>query len=189
MKLYSLCFRFLLPATLTIISLASAGVTTNAQRDHLTDSESELIRYYQELDKRIEVLIKAADRRFAVINGTKPASSKKLFKDEPDWGEPPKGTRAELLGDVAGILDEAITNIDDVSRRDAKNPMLSRSLRKLTAAANSYLNQIAALKNQSTDPDDLAAMARVADNANEIIQASSKLPASRQEESDQKKKP
>src|SRR5882672_9976446 len=119
-------------------------VTALAQtRDHLTDPETELVRNNQELDKRIEVFIKAIDRRFAVINGTALPSTKKLVKDEPEWGEAPKGTRAELLSDIAGILDEAITNIDDVSRRDEKNPLISRSLRKLTAAANGYLSQLA----------------------------------------------
>lgn len=161
----------------------------HAQRDHLTDAETDLIRFYQELDKRIEVLIKAADRRFAIINGTAPPSSKKLMKDEPDWGEVPNGTRAELLGDIAGILDEAITNIDDVSRRDEKNPLISRSLRKLTAATNGYLNQLKALKAKVTDADEAAAIDRVADNANQILEAGGKLPAAAAEDPKKKKKP
>ena len=189
MKVTSPSFRFLLPAALIIIAVVSAGSATTQKRDHLTDSESELIRYYRELDKRIEVFIKAVDRRFAVINGTTPPSSRKLFKDEPDWGELPAGSHIELLGDIAGILDEAITNIDDVARRDARNPLLSRSLKKLTTAANGYLNQLAILRNKTTDPDELAAIARVADNANEIIEAGGKQPAPSPEEKDKKKKP
>ena len=160
-----------------------------AQRDHFTDAETDLIRFYQELDKRIEVMIKAADRRFAIINGAPQPSTKKLIKDEPDWGEVPKGTRAELLGDIAGILDEAITNIDDVSRRDEKSPLISRSLRKLTAAANGYLNQLNALKTKITDGDEIAALERVADNANLIIEAGGKLPAAAAEDPKKKKKP
>src|SRR6266853_2139556 len=127
-------------------------------RDHLTDQETELVRFYQELDKRIEVFIKAIDRRFAIINGTTAPAAKKLIKDEPEWGEAPKGTRAQLLGDIAGILDEAITNIDDVSRRDEKSPLLSRSLRKLNASANGYLKQLATLRDQTKNPDELAAI-------------------------------
>jgi len=160
-----------------------------AQRDHFTDAETDLIRFYQELDKRIEVMIKAADRRFAIINGTAQPSTKKSLKDEPDWGEVPKGTHAQLLDDVAGILDEAITNIDDVSRRDEKNPLISRSLRKLTAAANGYLNQLNALKSKITDADEVAALERVADNANLIIEAGGKLPAAAPEDPKKKKKP
>src|SRR5258708_28582817 len=89
-----------------------SGLVSAQTRDHLTDQETELVRFHQELDKRIEVFIKAIDRRFAIINGTAQPATKKSVKEEPEWGEVPKGTRAELLGDIAGILDEAITNID-----------------------------------------------------------------------------
>ena len=169
--------------------LLLAGSASAQTRDHLTDQETDLVRFYQELDKRIEVLIKAMDRRFAVINGMAQPAAKKLMKDEPDWGDLPKGTRTELLDDIAGILDEAITNIDDVSRRDEKNPLISRSLRKLTAAANGYLTKLAVLKNQAKDADEQAAIERVADNANDIIAVGAKLPPPPTEADKKKKKP
>ena len=156
-------------------------------RDHLTDPESELVREYQQLDKRIEVFIKAIDRRFAIINGTPQPEQKKKDKDKEDWGELPKGTRAQLLDDVAGILDEAISNIDDVSRRDEKNPLISRSMRALTVASNRYLAQLATLKNQTKDSDELSAINRIADNANQIVEVGSKLPAASEEEKKKKK--
>ncbi len=165
------------------------GSVSAQTRDHLTDQETELVRFHQELDKRIEVFIKAIDRRFAIIKGTAPATEKKLVKDEPDWGEVPKGTRTQLLGDIAGILDEAITNIDDVSRRDEKNPLISRSLRKLTSSSQGYLTQLAALKNQAKDPDEVDAIERVADNANQIIEVGAKLPPPAAESDKKKKKP
>jgi len=166
------------------------AVSASAQtRDNLTDQETELVRFHQELDGRIEVFIKAIDRRFAIINGTAPAASKKLMKDEPEWGDLPKGTHTDLLGDIAGILDEAITNIDDVSRRDEKNPLISRALRKLTTAANGYLIQLAALRNQTKDADEQAAIERVADNANQIIEVGAKLPPPAPESDKKKKKP
>jgi hypothetical protein len=169
--------------------LLSAGAASAQKRDHLTDQETELVRFHQELDKRIEVFIKAIDRRFAIINGAKPPVTKKLVKDEPEWGDVPTGTRTELLGDIAGILDEAITNIDDVSQRDEKNPLISRSLRKLTASANGYLTQLAQLKAQTKDPDEAAAIDRVADNANQIIEVGNKLPPPSAESDKKKKKP
>jgi hypothetical protein len=177
--------------TVLIAVICLAATQAHAQkRDNLTDDETELIRFHQELDKRIEVFIKAADRRFAIINGTAQPSTKKLMKDEPDWGDIPKGTHAALLSDIAGILDEAITNIDDVSSRDPRNPLVSRSLRKLTTAANGYLNQIAALRSKTNDPDEIAAMERVVDNANQIIEAGGKLgPAPPPEDNKKKKKP
>ncbi len=159
-------------------------------RDHLTEQEGELVRFNQELDKRTDVFIRAINLRFAIINGTAaPPKPKKTNKEEPDWGDPPKGTRAELLGDIAGILDEAITNIDDVSRRDEKNPLLSRSLRKLTAATNGYLNQLNTLRTQARDADELSAIVRIEDDANQITAVGNKLPAEAPDSDKKKKKP
>src|SRR5436190_12414932 len=169
--------RMMARGVIVAMSLLLAISAAAQSRDHLTDAETDLVRFYRELDKRTEVFIKAADRRFAIINGTAQPSTKKATKEEPDWGDVPKGTRAELLGDIAGILDEAITNIDDVSRRDEKNPLISRSLRKLTASANGYLGQLTALRSKTKDPDEEAAIERVADNANQIIEVGNKLPS------------
>src|ERR1043165_9403331 len=166
------CLLFAVVLTLPLVATSAAAQT----RDHLTDPESELIPFHQELDKRIDVFIKAIDRRLGIINGVAEPKVKKVSKDEPDWGDAPKGTRAELLGDIAGILDEAITNIDDVSRRDEKNPMISRALRKLSASATNYAAQLTAMLKQSKDGDELSAIERALDEANEIIEVGSKLP-------------
>ena len=109
---------------------------------------------------------------------------------DPDWGEPPKGTDAELLGDVADILDEAITNIDDVVRRDEKNSLIHKALRKLATAANGYMNQLAMLKDKTQNEDELAVIERAFDNAKEIAAAGNKLPANEPEPppTDKKKK-
>jgi hypothetical protein len=168
--------RWMLRSLILSISIFFV-VSAAAQRDHLTDPETDLVRYYQEIDKRTEVFIKAADRRFAIINGTAQPTIKKSDKEEPDWGDVPKGTHAQLLGDIAGILDEAITNIDNVSSRDPKNPLVSRALRKLTNAVNGYVQQLNSLKTKTTEADELAAMERINDEAKEIIEASGHLPS------------
>ena len=167
---------FMRALMLMIMGTLIAGIASAQTRDHLTAQESELVRFHQELDKRIDVLIKAMDRRFAIINKTPQPATKKLLKDEPDWGELPQGTRPQLLFDIAAILDEAITNIDDVSRRDEKNPMISRSLRKLSAAANGYITNLSALRSQTNDDDELAAIERALENASQIIEVGGKLP-------------
>ena len=166
-----------------------SAIATAQPRDHLTDQESELIRYHQQLDKRIDVFIKAIDRRFSIINGATQAKTKKVDRDEPDWGDLPKGTRAQLLDDIAGILDEAITNLDDVSQHDEKNPLISRSLRKLTTAANGYVTQLNALRSQTKDGDELVAIEKALDNAGQIIEAGNKLPAATTEKDKKKNKP
>ncbi|MGZ8844456.1 MAG: hypothetical protein ACXW18_12395 [Pyrinomonadaceae bacterium] len=160
------------------IAVCSASGFAGAQmRDHLTEKEKDLVRDNQILDKRIDVFIKAADRRLAIIRGAVPPPAKKSEKDEEKWGEMPSGSKTQLLSDIAGILDESITNIDDVSRRDEKNPLISRSLRKLTAAANNYVAQLTALRDQTKDADELAAIERVLENAVQIIEVGSNLPA------------
>jgi len=180
--------RMIARVVIVAMSLLFAISAAAQTRDHLTDAETDLVRFYQELDKRTAVFIKAADRRFAIINGTAQPTTKKLVKDEPEWGDPPKGTRTELLGDIAGILDEAITNIDNVSSRDAKNPLLSRALRKLSTAANGYLNQLNSLKTKVTDPDEVAAIERVGDEVKEITDATGHLPAGPPEDKDKDSK-
>ena len=163
-----------------------AGSAPAQTRDHLTDAETDLIRFHQELDKRTEVFIKAIDRRFEIINGVADPKIKKVMKGEPDWGDTPKGTRVELIGDIAGILDEAITNIDDVSRRDEKSPLISRSLRRLASAATGYVTQLTAMSKQTKDNDELYAIEHALDNANDILEAANKLPPAA---TDKKSKP
>lgn len=181
---------FTLPLILAAGILLLAPVVSAQTRDFLTEQEAELVRFHQELDGRIEVFIKAIDRRFAIINGTAQPKSKKSSSDEPEWGEVPKGTRAQLLDDIAGILDAAIENIDDVSRKDERNPLISRSLRRLTNATQGYLNQLSALRDKVKDADEIATVERVADQANQIIEAGSKLaPPSADEDKKKKKKP
>ena len=131
--------------------LTTAAVARLQTRDHLTEKEVELVQEAQELDKRIGVFIKAADRRLLVIKGLDPASAKDLKKEAELWGDLPSGTRSELVGDIAKILDEAITNIDDVSARDEKNPALPRVVRKLAAAASRIITQLKPLQASATD--------------------------------------
>jgi hypothetical protein len=153
----------------------SAAARSPQTRDHLTEKEIDLVRDAQELDKRIDVFIKAADRRLLVIKGMGAANSKDSKKDAELWGDLPSGTRSELVGDIAKILDEAITNIDDLSLRDGKNPALPRALRKLAGAATRIMDQLKPLQSSATDPAEVTNYDELMDNAQSIIQAASKL--------------
>jgi len=73
---------------LTLIIALFAGSTSIAQaapqqRDHLTQQEVDLVKEAQILDKRIDVFVKAAERRLMVINGSASAATnaKQLKKD------------------------------------------------------------------------------------------------------------
>ncbi|MEP6911142.1 MAG: hypothetical protein ABI923_00205 [bacterium] len=159
-----------------VLFFALPAFAQSGARDHLTPPEVDLVRDAQILDQRIEVFIRAAERRLMAINGTAVPASKQAQKDLEKWGELPKGTRAELLDDLAKILDEAITNIDDVSVRDEKNVLIPKALRKLSAAATGFLPQLTALNSQAKDGDERAAIAQAVENAQSIVDAANKLP-------------
>ena len=149
------------------------------QRDHLTAQEVDLVKEAQALDKRIDVFIKAAERRILVINGSATAATntKQLKKDsEKGWGELPTGSRAELISDIAKILDEAITNIDDVSTRDERNPLIAKSLRKLAGSVNTIMAQLKPLASEAKSEAEVASFELLNEDAQSILEAANKLP-------------
>ncbi len=143
-------------------------------RDYLTPKEVDLVKDAQELDKRVDVFIKAANRRLLVIKGLD-TNTKELKKDAEFWGDLPAGTRSELVGDIAKILDAAIDNIDDVSLRDEKNPALPRALRKLAGAAFNIVDQLKPLQGSAANQAEVRNFDELMDNAETIVQAASKL--------------
>ncbi|MCA1556812.1 MAG: hypothetical protein LC747_09005, partial [Acidobacteria bacterium] len=95
---------------LVLLSLAPVQ-----RREHLTPQEVEMVRDTQELDRRSELFIKIAERRLVAITNPAAAATTPTLsaKEIEKWGELPKGTRAQLLSDLARIFDEAIVNVDD----------------------------------------------------------------------------
>ena len=168
--------------TRTLLAFAlvvCAGFVVQAappQRDHLTPQEVDLVKEAQILDKRIDVFIKAAERRLMVINNSAAANAKLLKKDSERWGELPTGSRAELVGDIARIFDEAITNIDDVSARDERNPLIGKSLRKLATAVNTILGQLKPLSTDAKSDAEIASFEMLNEDAQSILEAANKLP-------------
>ncbi|HEX8173683.1 MAG TPA: hypothetical protein VF543_01030 [Pyrinomonadaceae bacterium] len=173
--------RFYVPLFALIICALFASLPAEARnitkRDHLTEQEADLVREAQALDKRTDVFVRAAERRLLAINGaTVVASTKKEQKEQEAWGPLPKGTRAELLGDFAKILDEAINNIDDVAARDSKNPLVPKALRRLAAAVNAFIPQINTLRAQARGGEELGAIEDALENMQLITEAASRLP-------------
>ena len=166
---------------LLLLALVSFAHTAAAQtRDHLTPQEVDLVKEAQVLDKRIDVFIKAADRRVLVLNGgtasANTANAKQLKKDAERWGELPTGSRAELVSDIARILDEAITNIDDVSSRDERNPLIGKSLRKLAQAVNTIMEQLKPMSVNAKSDAEIASFEMLNEDAQSIREAVTKLP-------------
>ena len=157
--------------TFSIALFAGSTCITQAvaqQRDHLTLQEVDLVKEAQALDKRIDVFVKAAERRLMVINGAATANTntKQLKKDsEKGWGELPTGSRAEL-----------ITNIDDVSTRDERNPLIAKSLRKLAQSVNTIMAQLKPLASEAKSEAEIASFELLNEDAQSITEAANKLP-------------
>jgi hypothetical protein len=178
MKYLPLQPRIHLALTCAAVLLCCVPATRAAQggqRDHLTPAEVELIRNTQVIDKRTDVFIKAAERRLLLLTDAQVAQSKQVQKDKELWGELPKGTRAELCSDLAGIFDEAITNIDDVAARDENSPLLPKALRKLGAAAEHFATQLTPLREGAAEAE-RSSLEKLFDELQEIIDAAKKLP-------------
>ena len=169
--------RILLVFSLAL-STAFVARAATPQRDHLTPQEVDLVKEAQILDKRIDVFIRAAERRLMVINGSgnAAANTKQLKKESERWGELPTGSRAELVSDIARILDEAITNIDDVSSRDEHNPLIPKALRKLAQAVNNIMGQLKPLGAEAKSDAEIASFEMLNEDAQSILAAANKLP-------------
>jgi len=167
--------RILLTFLIAIFA-GSSFIAAAQQRDHLTEKEVDLVKEAQALDKRVDVFIKAAERRMMVINNSAGANAKQLKKDSERWGELPKGSRAELVADIAKILDEAITNIDDVSARDERNPLIGKSLRKLAQTVNAMMAQLKPLAAEAKSEAEIASFELLNEDAQSILEAANKLP-------------
>ncbi len=165
-------------------------LTANAQhRDFLTDSEVELIRDAQEIDRRIEVLVHAADRRFGVLKIDVNAPVAK--KESELWGELPKGERLELLFDIKRLLQKAIDDIDNISeRRDSailpdpeeKHPktlaeLFPKAVRTLAAAATRYKPALQKELDATTDQMQRGPILDSLESCQLIIDSVTKLPA------------
>jgi hypothetical protein len=117
------------------------------QRDHLTEMEGDLIRETAPiLDQRIEVFIKAADRRLLVL--TNPNATQKK-KEEEKWGPLPQGSQFELITDIKNLLSEAMEKLDDANER--KDPLLGKALNKFKEAAVRQIAEMKALAPKITE--------------------------------------
>lgn len=189
-----------------ILTLFFPGVSKAQSRDYLTDEEIELVRNSQEIDKRIDVLIKAIDRRMAVLTNQNWQPSK---KEADKWGELPSGSKSELLWDISRILQKAIDDIDDLvsrqgiddkvlgsDRKDELDDETSRIIKtnkknfaaavhNLADASQRYLPTLENLLKTTTDKKEQGLIYGATESCNMIIEASAKVD---KPESDKKKK-
>ncbi|MBL8206665.1 MAG: hypothetical protein JNM09_20695 [Blastocatellia bacterium] len=163
MKLRHLIFAFAFAFTLF---LSQANAQT---RDHLTEKEVDWVREVQVLDKRVEVFIKAADRRLLVL--TNP-DFKQPKKEEEKWGPLPTGTKAELLEDYKRILEEAEEKLDDAY--DRKDALVPKALSKFKEAARKQLEQLRLLEAKLSERRELKALSEAIEEAETVTKGEAK---------------
>jgi hypothetical protein len=139
------------------------------RRDHLNEQEADQIRLYQEIDKRMEIFVKAADRRMLVL--TNPNATQKQ-KEEETWGPLPKGTKLELLQDYKRILEEAEEKLDDWYNRGGNPKLLPKALSKFKEGVTNQIPQLRALAPQLTDEREQRALLEAIEEAETITKAS-----------------
>jgi hypothetical protein len=180
---------FLLLALVVISLLPSARTNAAAvqRREHLTELETEMVRDTQELDRRIALFVKIAERRVAAVTDATAAQNESA-KDVEKWGALPKGTRAQLLGDLARILDEAINNIDDVAVRTPNSSLIPKAVRHLSNASARFVSQLMPLRANASGEGEREALEQALDNLQQILDAAKKLPGETTEQKVEKKK-
>lgn len=154
----------------------SLATTAEAQkrRDYLSDEEIELVRDKQQIDQRIEILVTAIDRRFAVLNNL-PSPIKKNVEA---WGAEPKGTRTELISDISKLLQKAVDDIDNLAQNEngMKSEFFPKAVQKLSAAAERFQPQLKLLYDQITVEKERGVILNSMDLCSQIIEAAKKMP-------------
>ena len=113
------CLTYLFFFAVIVSALITVTSAQSSRRDYMTDAEIELVRDAQDIDLRIDVLIKMIDRRFTVL-GIDVGGAKVPDKETSLWGPAPTGSRTEMLDDIRKLLDKAIDDIDNVAAHPVK---------------------------------------------------------------------
>ncbi|MEO8648194.1 MAG: hypothetical protein ABI539_03415 [Acidobacteriota bacterium] len=153
------------------------------RRDYMTDAEIELVREAQDIDLRIDVLTKMIDRRLEAA-GISAGGEKIRSKDSDKWGEAPKGTRLQLLGDVRSLLQKAIDDVDDVAEHNdntqtqnkTEGLLFPKAVRALAAAAQRYRTALAPIAQATRDEREKGLLLASIESCGDIIEAAQNLP-------------
>lgn len=130
--------------------------------DYLNEEEDEHVRQAQQIDERIKVFMKIADRRLAALSPTvvQPAdkkAEKKLEDELREWGAVPKVSRAELLQHYARAVEEGIAKLEDAHERNPKSSAIPKALTLLRDATDRHLQLLQGLAAEmKTDGESLA---------------------------------
>lgn len=147
--------------------------------DYMNEEENVLVREAQEIDDRIKVFMKIADRRLAAITNT-PAptddkskndkSKKESEKELLKWGPVPQVSRSELLSHYSKTIDEAIAKIEDSFERNPKSTKLTHALKTFLEATETHLKLLMDLEPKLHGDAELRAVKTAIDRAKTAVE-------------------
>jgi hypothetical protein len=171
----------------TIVALAAAlflsSLSASAQRrDYMTEEEIEQVRNNQDIDLRIAVLVRMIDRRFNVL-GIEVNGWKERDRDAGRWGQPPTGTRLQLISDIRQLLDKAIDDLDVIVQRNedaltqnkTTGRLFPKAVKTLEAAARRYLPMLIDEAAKAADERERGQLLNSAELCEQIIEAAGNL--------------
>lgn len=174
--------RYRIVIGLIAFGLISIGFTSsvNAQRrEHLTSEEIELVRDVQDVDLRMILFTKAIERRMWALAGPEtltPEQKKRIEKDIDNWGELPKGTRAELFSDIDKILNEAVDKIEDVFEREPESELIPYAFYNLADYSKELMPRLSELAKNTAEKNELGLLSSAVKKCEGILEAGEKIP-------------
>ena len=168
----------------------SSPAISQAPRDYMTDEEVELVREAQDIDDRVDILIRMIDRRFGALK-VEVGGPGVPAKESSKWGPAPTGSKTELLDDIKKLLQKAIDDIDNVAahpvdysvdkdrsekqkKKDAQR--FPSAIRNLATAAHRYQAPLKTLLDRTTEEREKGLILASLESCDEIVSASSKVP-------------
>jgi hypothetical protein len=180
--------KFTFAAFLLLGALLTLTISTSAQyRDYMTDAEIELVRDAQDIDLRVAVLTRMADRRFAALGLDAGGDKKKLSEK---WGPEPTGSRVELFNDISRLLEKAADDIDDIAGRNEisleqnrmEGKLFPKAVKNLAEAAERYIPVLSLAEEKTTDEMERGTLLTAIEICEQVIEAATKLPEPVKEE-------
>jgi hypothetical protein len=165
-------FRTHLACIALLAVFAGAAASTPQRRDYLTDAELNLVRDNQQVDLRVAVLVRAAQRRIEIIRFGR------LTRKEPsEWGEAPTGEPSLLLRDIDGLIGKAISDIDDAAERKVSGPEFAAAVHALADFCGEDVRSLALVPSERfTDRRSGAVISSVEEQCVDVAAAAAKVP-------------
>lgn len=168
----------------------------NAQpRDYMTDAEIEIVRDAQDIDVRIDVLVKMIDRRLTAM-GIAAGGEEIRKRDVEKWGEAPTGTPIQLFTDIRKLIDKAIDDLDVIASRNAdavkqnktEGTLFPKAVRSLDTACRRYIPLLNKSATATKDDRERGQILHTVEACEQIIEAAATLPPPVKDTNEKQKK-